>query len=96
MVVRNVGDERRVRRRTSLDEDDSDNSESEEEILRDQKEREELERHLRERDAAGTRKLAEPKLTRKEEEEAIRRSDALERDDIGALRLVTIQTSSVF
>lgn len=26
-VVRNVGDERRVRRRTSLDEDDSDNSE---------------------------------------------------------------------
>ncbi|XP_019256157.1 PREDICTED: pre-mRNA-splicing factor ATP-dependent RNA helicase DEAH1-like isoform X3 [Nicotiana attenuata] len=89
MVVRNVGDERRVRRRTSLDEDDSDNSESEEEILRDQKEREELERHLRERDAAGTRKLAEPKLTRKEEEEAIRRSDALERDDIGALRKVS-------
>ncbi|XP_009630268.1 pre-mRNA-splicing factor ATP-dependent RNA helicase DEAH1 isoform X2 [Nicotiana tomentosiformis] len=88
-VVRNVGDERRVRRRTSLDEDDSDNSESEEEILRDQKEREELERHLRERDAAGTRKLAEPKLTRKEEEEAIRRSDALERDDIGALRKVS-------
>ncbi|XP_009800073.1 pre-mRNA-splicing factor ATP-dependent RNA helicase DEAH1-like isoform X2 [Nicotiana sylvestris] len=89
MVVRNVGDERRVRRRTSLDEDDRDDSESEEEILRDQKEREELERHLRERDAAGTRKLAEPKLTRKEEEEAIRRSDALERDDIGALRKVS-------
>ncbi|XP_055825155.1 pre-mRNA-splicing factor ATP-dependent RNA helicase DEAH1-like isoform X2 [Solanum dulcamara] len=91
MVVRDEEDDRRVRRRTSQDQDDSDNSESEEEILRDQREREELERHIRERDAAGTRKLAEPKLTRKEEEEAIRRSDALEQDDIGSLRKVSRQ-----
>ncbi|XP_049367144.1 pre-mRNA-splicing factor ATP-dependent RNA helicase DEAH1-like isoform X2 [Solanum verrucosum] len=89
MVVRDEEDDRRVRRRTSQDQDDSDNSESEEEILRDQREREELERHLRERDAAGTRKLAETKLTRKEEEEAIRRADALEQDDIGSLRKVS-------
>ncbi|XP_010318840.1 pre-mRNA-splicing factor ATP-dependent RNA helicase DEAH1-like isoform X2 [Solanum lycopersicum] len=89
MVVKDEEDDRRVRRRTSQDQDDSDNSESEEEILRDQREREELERHIRERDAAGTRKLAEPKLTRKEEEEAIRRADALEQDDIGSLRKVS-------
>ncbi|KAH0704603.1 putative pre-mRNA-splicing factor ATP-dependent RNA helicase DHX16 isoform X1 [Solanum tuberosum] len=88
-VVRDEEDDRRVRRRTSQDQDDSDNSESEEEILRDQREREELERHIRERDAAGTRKLAEPKLTRREEEEAIRRADALEQDDIGSLRKVS-------
>ncbi|TMW96283.1 hypothetical protein EJD97_007631 [Solanum chilense] len=88
-VVKDEEDDRRVRRRTSQDQDDSDNSESEEEILRDQREREELERHIRERDAAGTRKLAEPKLTRKEEEEAIRRADALEQDDIGSLRKVS-------
>ncbi|KAL3343125.1 hypothetical protein AABB24_026940 [Solanum stoloniferum] len=88
-VARDEEDDRRVRRRTSQDQDDSDNSESEEEILRDQREREELERHIRERDAAGTRKLAEPKFTRKEEEEAIRRADALEQDDIGSLRKVS-------
>lgn len=90
-IVNDEEIERRVRRRTSQDQDDSDNSESEEEMLRDQREREELERHIRERDAAGTRRLAEPKLTRKEEEEAIRRSDALEQDDIGSLRKVSRQ-----
>lgn len=35
--------------------------------------------------------MAEPKLTRKEEEEATRRSDALERDDIGPLRKISRQ-----
>ncbi|XP_060202211.1 pre-mRNA-splicing factor ATP-dependent RNA helicase DEAH1-like isoform X1 [Lycium barbarum] len=79
----------RNRRRTSRDQDDRDNSESEEVILRDQREREELERHIRERDAAGTRKLAQPKLSRKEEEKAIRRADALDRDDIANLRKVS-------
>ncbi|CAA0811630.1 helicase domain-containing protein, partial [Striga hermonthica] len=53
-TVKNEGKDRRVRSRTSHDEDDS--SESEEERLRDQREREELERKIRERDAAGTRK----------------------------------------
>ncbi|KAJ1406256.1 RNA helicase, DEAD-box type, Q motif [Sesbania bispinosa] len=81
--------ERQVKRRTSPDEDNG--SESEEERLKDQREKEELEQHLRERDAAGTRKLTEPKLTRKEEEEAIRRSNAAEQDDIRTLRKVSRQ-----
>ncbi|KAK2965749.1 hypothetical protein RJ640_003287 [Escallonia rubra] len=102
-VVSNGEEERRVKRRTSQAEDVNDDSESEEEMLRDQREKEELERHIKERDAAGTRKfveavsfgsvdigkseeLAEPKLTKKAEEESIRRSNALEQDEIGALR----------
>nr|XP_027123536.1 pre-mRNA-splicing factor ATP-dependent RNA helicase DEAH1-like isoform X2 [Coffea arabica] len=87
--VGNGKEERSVRRRTSKD--DSDGSESEEERLRDQREREELERNIRERDAAGTRKLTEQKLTKKEEEEAIRRSQALENDEIETLRKVSRQ-----
>ncbi|KAL3513087.1 hypothetical protein ACH5RR_025804 [Cinchona calisaya] len=87
--VRNGEDERSVRRRTSKYE--SDGSESEEERLRDQREREELERHMRERDAAGTRKLTEQKPTKKEEEEAIRRSSALENDETDTLRKVSRQ-----
>ncbi|KAK8537612.1 hypothetical protein V6N12_043765 [Hibiscus sabdariffa] len=82
-------EKRRVKREASQDEDDG--SESEEERLRDQREREDLERHLRERDAASTRKLMEPKLSRKEEEETIRRSKALEQDGINSLRKVSRQ-----
>ncbi|KAF8378774.1 hypothetical protein HHK36_030123 [Tetracentron sinense] len=59
--------------------------------LRDQEEREQLERNIRERDAAGTRKLTEPKLTRREEEEVIRRSKAMEQDDTAPLRKVSRQ-----
>ncbi|KAL2254083.1 UNVERIFIED_CONTAM: Pre-mRNA-splicing factor ATP-dependent RNA helicase DEAH1 [Sesamum indicum] len=87
-VVKKGAQERRVKSRTSHDEnDDSEaltltmtlllmyncsickNSDihSEEERLRDQREREELERHMKERDAAGTRKLTDQKLTKKEE-----------------------------
>ncbi|KAH6755790.1 RNA helicase family protein [Perilla frutescens var. hirtella] len=88
-VVAHGGKERQVRRRTVHEEDDG--SESEEERLRDQKEREELERHLRERDAAGTRKMTDQKLSKKEEEEAIRRSNALENDGIQTLRKVSRQ-----
>ncbi|XWS60471.1 hypothetical protein CRYUN_Cryun07bG0039200 [Craigia yunnanensis] len=87
--ITHVEEERRVKRRTSQDEDDG--SESEEERSRDQREREDLERNIRERDAAATRKLMEPKLSRKEEEEAIRRSKALEQDDINSLRKVSRQ-----
>ena len=47
--------------------------------------------NIRQRDAAGTRKLTEPKLSRKEEEEAIRRSNAMEEDDISTLRKVSRQ-----
>lgn len=88
-VVSHGSKERQVRRRTVHDEDDG--SESEEERLRDQREREELERHIRERDAAGTRKMTDQKLTKKEEEEAIRRSNALENDGIQTLRKVSRQ-----
>ncbi|KAL0357427.1 UNVERIFIED_CONTAM: Pre-splicing factor ATP-dependent RNA helicase DEAH1, partial [Sesamum calycinum] len=65
---------------------------SEEERLRDQREREELERHMKERDAAGTRKSTWADsiyLGAHLAEEAIRRSDALENDGIGTLRKVS-------
>nr|XP_043614426.1 pre-mRNA-splicing factor ATP-dependent RNA helicase DEAH1-like [Erigeron canadensis] len=81
--------DRRVKQKVSHDE--SEDSDSEEERLRDQKEREELERHLREKDAARTAKLTEQKLSMREEEEAIRRANALEEDDIGTLRKVSRQ-----
>ncbi|MBA0744098.1 hypothetical protein Gogos_006735 [Gossypium gossypioides] len=84
--VIHVDEKKRVKRQA-----EDDGSESEEERLRDQREREDLERHIRERDAAATRKLMEPKLSRKEEEEAIRRSQALEQDDINSLRKVSRQ-----
>ncbi|KAI3869214.1 hypothetical protein MKX03_021440 [Papaver bracteatum] len=80
--------EKRVKRKASYDEDDL---ESEEARLRDQEERKQLEKNLRERDAAGTRKLTEQKLSRREEEEAIRRSKAMEKDDTEALRVVSRQ-----
>lgn len=82
-------EERRVKRRTSPSEDDG--SESEEERLRDQREREELERNIKARDAASTRKLDEQKLTRREEEEAKRRSKAMEEDDLEKIRLYSRQ-----
>ncbi|PQQ07556.1 pre-mRNA-splicing factor ATP-dependent RNA helicase DEAH1 isoform X1 [Prunus yedoensis var. nudiflora] len=88
-VIAQEEEERRVKRRISPD--DNDGSESEEERLRDQREREQLEQNIRERDTAATRKLTERKLTRKEEEEAIRRSNALERNDLEDLRKVSRQ-----
>ncbi|XP_028765077.1 pre-mRNA-splicing factor ATP-dependent RNA helicase DEAH1 isoform X2 [Neltuma alba] len=88
-VIAREEKERQVKRRISPDADDG--SESEEERLRDQKEREELEQHIRERDAAGTRKLTEQKLTRKEEEEAKRRANAAEQNGIQSLRKVSRQ-----
>ncbi|EEF39675.1 ATP-dependent RNA helicase, putative [Ricinus communis] len=88
-LVSPVEKERQVKRRISQDEEDD--SESEEERLQDQREREQLERNLRERDAAGTRKLTEPKISKKEAEEAVRRSHVLEEDGIGTLRKVSRQ-----
>lgn len=88
-VVANMEKERRVKRRTTPEEDDG--YESEEERLRDQREREELERHLKDRDAAATRKLGEAKSTKREEEESVRRSKALEQDDTNTLRKVSRQ-----
>ncbi|KAJ9677525.1 hypothetical protein PVL29_022492 [Vitis rotundifolia] len=88
-VIVRAEESRQVKRRTSQDEDDD--SELEEESLRDRREREQLEQNIRQRDAAGTRKLTEPKLSRMEEEEAIRRANAMEEDDISALRKVSRQ-----
>ncbi|KAJ6677395.1 hypothetical protein OIU85_010553 [Salix viminalis] len=91
-VVKQVEEARRVKRRTSsYEDDDDDDSEAEQERLRDQREREQLERNIRERDAAGTRKLTEPKLKKKEEEEAVRRSNALEKNELDTLRKVSRQ-----
>lgn len=60
-------------------------SASDEEILKDQREKEELEQRLRERDAVRTRKLAEPKAIQ-------RKSNAAEENmDIRALREVSRQ-----
>ncbi|KAJ8451438.1 hypothetical protein Cgig2_017829 [Carnegiea gigantea] len=96
-------EDRRVKRRTSAGNNDNDNgSESDEERLRDQREKEELERHIRERDAARTQKLTEPKMSKKEEgmldkcpsaahKAAIRRSNALQKDGLEALRKVSRQ-----
>ncbi|XP_078430024.1 pre-mRNA-splicing factor ATP-dependent RNA helicase DEAH1-like [Wolffia australiana] len=82
---------RQVRRRTSQTEEDEDSSESEEAIRQDQEEREQLERNIKERDAAATRKLTEQKLSKREEEEILRRAKALEDNDIYALRKVSRQ-----
>ncbi|XP_014496103.1 pre-mRNA-splicing factor ATP-dependent RNA helicase DEAH1 isoform X1 [Vigna radiata var. radiata] len=88
-VILRKESERQVKRKTSSGDDND--SESEEERLKDQREKEELEQHMRDRDAAGTRKLTEHKLSRKEEEEVIRRSSAAEPEDIRALRKVSRQ-----
>ncbi|KAJ8760472.1 hypothetical protein K2173_015139 [Erythroxylum novogranatense] len=68
---------------------------SEEERLRDQREREELEKHIRERATASTRKLTDQKLTKREEEEAIRRSDVSERDGLDTLSEVPLLIDSI-
>ncbi|VYS47813.1 unnamed protein product [Arabidopsis thaliana] len=81
-------DSRHVRRKVS---EEDDGSESEEERVRDQKEREELEQHLKDRDTARTRKLTEQTLSKKEKEEAVRRANALEKDDLYSLRKVSRQ-----
>ena len=74
-------EKRRVKRRTITGDEDGDDggSESEEErLVRDQREREQLEQNIRNRDVIGARKLMEP-------------VDALEQDDITALRRVSRQ-----
>ncbi|KAI3507725.1 hypothetical protein L1887_22716 [Cichorium endivia] len=86
MEAGNLKQERRVKQKASRDKSDDSDSDSEEERLRDQIEREELERRLRVEDAARSRKLTEQNLSKREEEEAIRRFN-----DIGALRKVSRQ-----
>ncbi|XP_020082308.1 pre-mRNA-splicing factor ATP-dependent RNA helicase DEAH1-like isoform X1 [Ananas comosus] len=68
-----------------------DREKSEEARIEDQEERAQLERNMRERDAAATRKLTEPKLTKAQEEEIIRRTQASEKNDTSELRKVSRQ-----
>ncbi|KAL4184341.1 hypothetical protein AMTRI_Chr10g225120 [Amborella trichopoda] len=77
--------ERRVKKHTTEGESEDDSSESEESRRIDQQERAKLEKRLREKDAARTRKTTEPTLSRKEQEEAIRRAKALEQNDLATL-----------
>lgn len=86
--VGHLRQEKRAKHKPSHDQ--TDDSESEEERLRDQQGREEFERNLKEKDASRTTKLTEQKLSKREEEEAIRRAKALEEDEgIGTLRKVS-------
>ncbi|VVB02186.1 unnamed protein product [Arabis nemorensis] len=80
---------RNVRRKVSEGEDDG--TESEEDRLRDQRGKEELEQHLRERDAARTKKLTEPNMSKKEQEEVVRRDIAVEKGDMESLRKLSRQ-----
>lgn len=65
-------EERRVKRQNLIDKDDhEDGSESEEERLHDQREREQLEQNIRKREAAATRKLTKKKLRRSGGQEAV-------------------------
>ncbi|KAL6646502.1 hypothetical protein ACP70R_018110 [Stipagrostis hirtigluma subsp. patula] len=79
---------RNVRRRTEEEnEEDGDNSsDDEQERIRDQQERAQLEKNMKERDAANTRKLMERKLSKEEQEELARRSQALDNNDTSDLR----------
>ncbi|XP_058779387.1 pre-mRNA-splicing factor ATP-dependent RNA helicase DEAH1-like isoform X2 [Vicia villosa] len=75
--------ERDLKTRTSSSHDEYNSSE--EDILKDQREKEELEQHLRERDSAKTRKFAEPKKLRRES------NAAKENEDVETLRKVSRQ-----
>ncbi|RLN03996.1 hypothetical protein C2845_PM13G10440 [Panicum miliaceum] len=78
---------RNVRRRTEEeDEEDRDNSDEEKERIRDQQARAQLEKNMREKDAANTRKLMERQLSKEEQEELNRRSQAMDKDDTSDLR----------
>ncbi|KAI5070716.1 hypothetical protein GOP47_0015059 [Adiantum capillus-veneris] len=62
--------------------DDDDDAKREREREEDQREREALERRLREKDEAATKRVAEPKMSFRQEEEAKRRADAEERKEL--------------
>ncbi|KAM0868320.1 hypothetical protein ACQ4PT_041433 [Festuca glaucescens] len=80
--------ERSVRRRTEeVDDDDgNDTLDEEQEIIRDQQERAQLEKNMKERDAVHTRKLMERQLSKEEQEELIRRAEAMDKNDTSDLR----------
>ncbi|KAK8945605.1 putative pre-mRNA-splicing factor ATP-dependent RNA helicase [Platanthera guangdongensis] len=83
-----LDNERHVKSHLSTENSDI---ESVEAMIRDQEDRLLLERNMRERDEARTRKVTESKLTKEEEEEMKRRAKAVEENDISNLRKVSRQ-----
>ncbi|KAG8085452.1 hypothetical protein GUJ93_ZPchr0010g9759 [Zizania palustris] len=76
-------------RRRILEEEDGGaggDSDEEEEMERDQIEKAQLERNIRERDAASTRRLMDRKPTRQAQDELARRSEAMDKNDASELR----------
>ncbi|KAM0833501.1 hypothetical protein ACQ4PT_064227 [Festuca glaucescens] len=90
--------ERSVRRRTEeVDDDDgNDTLDEEQEIIRDQQERAQLEKNMKERDVAHTRKLMERQLSKEEQEELIRRAEAMDKNDTSDLRDEIIDHEYIF
>lgn len=72
----------RSHRHIESSDDDEEDAEKDREREKDQREREELERRLREKDDAATKRLMEPKLSWRQEEEAKRRAEAEERKEL--------------
>jgi pre-mRNA-splicing factor ATP-dependent RNA helicase DHX16 len=82
---------RRQRRCPEEDEDSSDPDEQEEGLRRDQAERAQLERNIRERDKAKTRRLMDRKPSKHEQAELVRRSEAVDSGDTSKLRRASRQ-----
>ncbi|KAI5018081.1 hypothetical protein ZWY2020_042969 [Hordeum vulgare] len=89
-VMRDSGRKVRAQRAPAEDGDGSDGEELEE-MDRDQIEKAQLDRHIRERDAASTRKLTDRKPTKREQGELDRRSEAMDRGDTSELRTASRQ-----
>ncbi|KAG2627828.1 pre-mRNA-splicing factor ATP-dependent RNA helicase DEAH1-like [Panicum virgatum] len=77
---------RNVRRRCPESDEDADEPDEEEEMRRDQAGRAQLERNIRARDEASTRRLMDRKPSRRELDERARRSEAMGRGDTSELR----------
>ncbi|CAN6347002.1 unnamed protein product [Urochloa humidicola] len=85
---------RNVRRRRcpeSSDEDAGEPDEEEEEMRRDQADKAQLERNMRARDEASTRRLMDRKPSKREQEERARRSEAMGHGDTSELRQASRQ-----
>ncbi|RCV17890.1 hypothetical protein SETIT_3G256300v2, partial [Setaria italica] len=79
--------DRKVRRRRCPESDeDAGDTDEEEEMRRDQADRAQLERNIRARDEASTRKLMDRKPSKREQDERARRSEAMDRGDTSELR----------
>jgi pre-mRNA-splicing factor ATP-dependent RNA helicase DHX16 len=82
----------RQRRCPEDDEDRNDPDEEEEELRRDQAERAQLERNIRERDEAKTSRLMDRKPSKHEQAELVRRSETVDSGDTSRLRRASRHT----